>query len=159
MSIWFVSAGLILELIFFVGVMIIVYLGGECPFIKDLKVVLMCVLFGGVGGCLYCLRGVYLNACVHRRWDTTWLPWYFIRPVVSLILGGISYLFVSSGLLLFGADRSPDDTQLGLWAVAFLAGLNVDKFIAKIESLGQTTWGLEPSRQSKSNNDSSINKE
>ncbi len=98
---------------------------------------------------MYCLRGVYLNACVHKNWDTTWLPWYVIRPVVSLTFGGVSYLFVKSGLLLFGASQQADAGQLGIWAVAFLAGLNVDKFVAKIESIGQTVWGLEPSRQSK----------
>jgi hypothetical protein len=56
---------------------------------------------------------------------------------------------VKSGLLLLGATKKPDASELGIWAVAFLAGLNVDKFISKIESVGHTVWGIEPSRQSK----------
>lgn len=62
-------------------------------------------------------------------------------------------MFVKSGLLLFGATQQQDASQLGIWAVAFLAGLNVDKFIAKVESVGQTVWGLEPSRQSRQDNE------
>jgi hypothetical protein len=115
----------------------------------DLQIAFACVLFGGLGGCIYCLRGVYLNACVRKCWDADWLPWYFIRPVVSLVLGGISYLFIKSGLLLLGASQESDASPLGIWAMAFLAGLNVDKFLVKIESVGQTVLGIEPSRQSK----------
>lgn len=105
------------------------------------------ILFGGVGGCVYCLRGVYLNSAVHNRWSNSWLIWYFIRPVVSCVIGGISYLFVSSGLLLLGASKNPEASQLGIWALAFLAGLNVDKFIEKFEGIGKSIWGVSPSRQ------------
>ncbi len=77
----------------------------------------------------------------------------FHPSICRLILGGVSYLFVKSGLLLFGATQQPDASQLGIWAVAFLAGLNVDKFVAKVESVGQTVWGLEPSRQSRQDNE------
>ncbi|MGC2971859.1 hypothetical protein [Paraburkholderia aspalathi] len=125
---------------------------GKTPWLPDnLQSVAVCILFGGLGGCTYCLRGVYLNACVHRRWDIAWLPWYFIRPVVSLILGGVSYLFIQSGLLLLGAshDAGSGQNQLGIWAMTFLAGLNVDKFLTKIEAVGQSVWGIELSRQSK----------
>ncbi len=148
-SIWLVTIGLLTELFALavsLGAVLLDYYSCITP---QIKIVLGSVLFGGLGGCMYCLRGVYLNACVHKNWDTTWLPWYAIRPVVSLTLGGVSYLFVKSGLLLFGASQQADAGQLGIWAVAFLAGLNVDKFVAKIESIGQTVWGLEPSRQSK----------
>lgn len=148
-SIWIVTIVLVAE-VFGISAALVASALGYFPWLPDeLKPVLGCLLFGGLGGCTYCLRGVYLNACVRRTWDATWLPWYVIRPLVSLILGGVSYLFVKSGLLLFGATEQPEASQLGIWAVAFLAGLNVDKFVAKIEAVGQTVWGLEPSRQSR----------
>jgi hypothetical protein len=65
------------------------------------------------------------------------------------VVGGISFLFVNSGLLLLGAAKNPDASQLGMWAVAFLAGLNVDKFVEKFEGIGKSIWGVEPSRQSR----------
>lgn len=104
------------------------------------------VIFGGIGSCMYCLRAIYLNVCVHNRWSTTWLPWYFIRPFVGLILGGSAYLFIKSGLLLFCTQPSAQGLY-PIWSMAFLAGLNVDGFIQRVESIGQRAWGISPSAQ------------
>jgi hypothetical protein len=108
-----------------------------------------CVILGGLGGAVYCLRGVYLNASVKKQWDPAWLPWYYTRPFVSLICGGISYLFLRAGLLVLESKQSPDATDLGFYALAFVSGLNVDKFITKIEDVAQATWGIEKSRTAK----------
>lgn len=149
LSVWAVSIGLIAELIAVAGGLAAIALGQASWLVDDMKVVSICVLFGGLGGVTYCLRGVYLNACVRKQWDVSWLPWYLLRPVVSLVLGGVSFLFVKSGLLLLGASQDQTGSQLGVLAMSFIAGLNVDRFLAKIEDIGSTVWGVEPSRQSK----------
>lgn len=120
------------------------------------RLMIQCILIGGFGGLLYCLRGVYLNYSVHKRWSNEWIPWYFIRPVVSLICGGISFLFLKAGLLILEAKKETDATNLGFFALAFIAGMNVDKFISKIEDLAQATWGIEKSRAS--NNEKPVDK-
>ena len=148
-SVWAVSVGLIVEMLAVAGALAAVALGQATWLDGELKVVAVCVLFGGLGGVTYCLRGVYLNACVRKQWDVAWLPWYLLRPIVSLVLGGVSYLFVKSGLLLLGATQDQSGSQLGIWAMSYIAGLNVDRFLAKIEDIGSTVWGVEPSRQSK----------
>ena len=109
---------------------------------------IICALVGGIGGTVYCLRGVYLNACVRNTWDTTWLPWYFIRPVVSIVCGWVSYLLLKAGLLVLDSAPQPDGNHYGFFVLAFVAGLNVDKFISKIEEVAQITWGIEKSRAS-----------
>jgi len=114
-----------------------------------LGLVVVCTLIGGVGGVVYCLRGVYLNVCVRKSWDDRWQPWYYIRPVVSHICGAISFLFLKAGLLLLEAQPKTQATELGFMALAFIAGLNVDKFIAKIEDIAQAAWGIEKSRTAK----------
>lgn len=113
------------------------------------RVPLLCALSGGIGGCVYCLRAVYLNACVRRQWDDTWQPWYYIRPFVSLLCGGISWLFLKAGLLILEANSHADASELGFYALGFIAGLNVDKFIAKVEDVAQAAWGIEKSRASR----------
>lgn len=148
-SIWAVSVGLVAELLAVAIALAAIALGHATYLERELKVVAACVLFGGLGGVTYCLRGVYLNACVRKQWDVAWLPWYLLRPIVSLVLGGVSYLFVKSGLLLLGATQDQTVSQLGIWAISYIAGLNVDRFLAKIEDIGLTVWGIEPSRQSK----------
>lgn len=148
-SVWAVSAGLIAELLTVAGALAAIALGQATWLVGELKVVAACVLFGGLGGVTYCLRGIYLNACVRNQWDVGWLPWYLLRPIVSLVLGGVSYLFVKSGLLLLGATQDQTGSHLGILAMSYIAGLNVDRFLAKIEDIGSTVWGVEPSRQSK----------
>ena len=116
---------------------------------SSLGLVTTCTLIGGLGGVLYCLRGVYLNACVRKSWDTNWHPWYFIRPIVSHLCGAVSFLFLKAGLLLLEAQPKTQSTELGFLALAFIAGLNVDKFISKIEDIAQASWGIEKSRTAK----------
>jgi hypothetical protein len=115
---------------------------------NDFSLIFYCILMGVLGGCLYCLRGIYQNACVRGTWDDKWLPWYFIRPITSGISGGVSWLFLSAGLLVLDAEQSTGSSDIGFLALAFIAGLNVDKFISKIEQVAQATWGIEQSRSS-----------
>lgn len=113
---------------------------------EEWELFIYCILTGGVGGCLYCLRGIYLNYCVRDQWENKWIPWYIIRPIVSLICGGTSYLFLQAGLLVLEAKEEQSATNLGYYSLAFIAGMNVDKFIAKIEDIAQTVWGIDKSR-------------
>ena len=105
-----------------------------------------CVLVGGIGGVIYCLRAVYLNACVRKKWDKEWQPWYYIRPFVSLISGGVSWLFLKAGLLVLDASNASESSSLGFLALSFIAGYNVDKFMSKLEQLSEAAWGIEKSR-------------
>jgi len=119
-----------------------------------LGLVTSCTLIGGLGGVVYCLRGVYINACVRKSWDDQWQPWYYIRPMVSHLCGAVSYLFFKAGLLLLEAQPNAETTDLGFLALAFIAGLNVDKFINKIEGIAQETWGVDKSRLAKGSDNS-----
>lgn len=95
---------------------------------------------------MYCLKGVYLNTCVHKHWEREWEPWYYVRPFASLVCGLVSCLFLKAGLLVLEAGQKGDSTQLGFYAFAFVGGLNVDRFVAKIENVAEATWGIEKSR-------------
>lgn len=113
---------------------------------EAIQLAVYCGICGGIGGITYCLRGVYLNACVFDRWSEKWLPWYFIRPIVSFICGVVSFIFLKSGLIVLEAQQSEHPTNLAFYALAFIAGLNVDKFIEKLEDIAQVTWGIKKSR-------------
>jgi hypothetical protein len=130
-----------------IAFLLVVSLQTDLPtWLDAIRLPFRCILLGGLGGVVYCLRGVYLNASVRKQWDPAWVPWYYIRPIVSLACGGISFLFLKAGLLLLESKQNTDSTDLGFYALAFVAGLNVDKFITKIEDIAQATWGIEKSR-------------
>jgi hypothetical protein len=113
---------------------------------SDVRVGLMCGAVGAIGGCLYCLRAVYVNRCVRKSWGSDWHCWYFLRPITSIVCGGISFLFLKAGLLVLESGTKNDASEIGFYALAFVAGLNVDKFVGKIEDVAQAVWGIDKSR-------------
>lgn len=113
-----------------------------------LRVPLMCGAIAYVGGAMYCFRAIYLNKCVYKRWDSDWHVWYFIRPITSTIAGAVSFLFLKAGLLVLDSSSNENASEIGFFALAFIAGLNVDKFVAKIEEIAKAVWGIDKSRSS-----------
>lgn len=122
--------------------------GNRADLLSNFETLLGCILIGGIGGSVYCLRAIYLQACVKQEWNENWIVWYLIRPLLSIVVGGVSYLFIKAGLVLFNSSGQSEINQLSIWSLAFLSGLNVDNFIKKIESIGETVWGISPSRTS-----------
>ena len=138
------------------GVLWSIELRGLLPeFLEPLRVAYNCVLAGGLGGCIYCLRGVYLSRSVRDDWDNRWFTWYLLRPVVSALMGGVAYIFLRGGLLVLDAEPDSDSISMGFIAVAFIAGLNVDRFLVRIEEVAQSAWGVRPSRASEGDSSSS----
>ena len=120
--------------------------------VKGFRLFYLCVVSGGFGGVLYCLRAIYLNVSVKGEWSKQWEVWYFLRPIVSLLSGGVSYIFLKAGLLILEAQEIDGSSNYGFLALAFIAGLNVDNFIKKIESIAESAWGIGKSRTSKETN-------
>ena len=121
------------------------------PWVLSNQLILHCAISGGVGGILYCIRGVYLNKALRKKWDKDWHVWYFLRPIASMIAGTASFIFLKAGLLILESKVTDNSSSLGFYALAFIAGLNVDKFVEKIEEIAQTAWGIKKSRASGGN--------
>lgn len=113
------------------------------------ELAISCALIATLGGVLYCLRSVYLNRCVHNRWTKSWEVWYYLRPITSFICGIVAYIFLKAGLVVLDASQDTDAGNFGYYAFAFFAGLNVDKFVAKIEEIGKSLFGIEKTRNAK----------
>lgn len=153
-----IKRGIMIPIIIFEFFLLILYAAGivyisfwnNTFILHSMKVPILTALIGGIGGITYCLRAIYINASVNKSWDNEWRPWYYIRPFVSSICGIISWIFLKAGLLVLEAKENPNATLFAFYAIAFIAGLNVDKFILKLEDIGQTVWGIEKSRLSKS---------
>lgn len=137
---------LVVLLIFYGGLLWVIINGAIILPNEALKLAIYCGLSGGLGGIVYCLRGIYLNACVRKQWDKDWAPWYYIRPIVSFICGIVGFIFLKAGLIILEARQIESPSNYAFYAFAFAAGLNVDKFIEKIEDIAQVTWGIKKSR-------------
>ena len=124
--------------------------------LSDSNLPLQCSLIGALGGVTYCLRAIYLNKSVRGQWNKQWVVWYYLRPFTSTIVGGVSYIFLKAGLLALDANAAEEPSPYGYLALAYIAGLNVDRFIIRIEEIAKSNWGIRPSRTSE---DSSENKD
>jgi H+/Cl- antiporter ClcA len=122
------------------------------------ELAIRCALIAALGGVLYCLRSVYLNKCVHDRWTEAWEIWYYLRPLTSFICGIVAYIFLKAGLVVLDASQETDAGNFGYYAFAFFAGLNVDKFVAKIEEIGKSLFGIEKTRNGKLSEDNKEDK-
>ncbi|OUR62655.1 hypothetical protein A9Q74_04320 [Colwellia sp. 39_35_sub15_T18] len=121
--------------------------------LAESELAIRCALIATLGGVLYCLRSVYLNRCVHDRWTKSWEIWYYLRPLTSFICGIVAYVFLKAGLVVLDASQDTDAGNFGYYAFAFFAGLNVDKFVAKIEEIGKSLFGIEKTRNGKLSED------
>jgi hypothetical protein len=110
----------------------------------DMFLALCCSGAGLVGGLINCLRAVYLNACVFKRWDPTWHVWYYLRPILSAVMGLVAFLFIRAGLVVFGsADaRTSGGSVYGYLAVCFIAGYNVKRFLERLEAVSEASFGI-----------------
>ena len=113
-----------------------------------------CLLAGITGGVVYCIRGVYLHFCVLKDWKDRWIVWHLGRPPVSMICGGVCYLFLKAGLLLLSAesvhpDFPPDFSRYVYYVLAFIAGYNVDNFLQRLEEISKAVVGVVESRAAK----------
>ncbi len=122
---------------------------GNIPnWLNSYLLAIQCVLIAAAGGSLYCLRAIYVNKCVKKKWDVEWETWYYLRPIASSLSGFAAYIFLKAGLLILEAFQEANSGNYGFLAVAFIAGLNVDKFVQKIEDIAKSTFGIDKSRSS-----------
>lgn len=112
----------------------------------SIKPIVGCVLVAVSGGVLYCLRAVYLNYSVRKQWDEVWIVWYLFRPFASGLMGYVTYLVISAGLVAVGSTSVEHPEKL-LYALSFFAGLNVDGFLKKFEGQVTRTVKVKESRQ------------
>lgn len=151
-------------LIFLIAVLICAIVSAYClsrgddALTGDALLLVHCSLIGMVAGVLYCLRAVYVNQGL-KRWDSDWHVWYYLRPITSGISGFASTIFLQAGILALSSKPELGSTPYGYYAIAFIAGYNVDFFMKKIENVAQELWGIEKSRASQDKEASDTNKD
>lgn len=110
------------------------------------RLAMYCILFGLLGGIIHCMRSLYIHRALLNDWDDRWIIWYYLRPVVSALMGLISFIFIKAGLLIFTTQSAQTSTsRIAYMAIAFLAGYNVRNFLKKIEEVSEASLGIKMS--------------
>ncbi|MCB0000605.1 MAG: hypothetical protein KDE56_32795, partial [Anaerolineales bacterium] len=85
------------------------------------------------------------------------LRWVLARPMIGILMSGVSYMAISSGLVVLGS-QPPDATEatlaeFGIYAViGFLAGFS-DRFFERIIALLTSAVNLSDSQQQQGQED------
>jgi membrane protease YdiL (CAAX protease family) len=106
------------------------------------QLLIQCLIVAGFGGVFYLFRAIYYHKALKKDWEDRWKLWYYLRPVASIISGGIAFLFLKAGLLILEGYSSDSSSSYGFLAIAFIAGMNVNNFLNKIEELANSAWGI-----------------
>jgi hypothetical protein len=101
-----------------------------------------CLIAAFGGGLVNCGRAIYLNACVRRKWDRAWHPWYYVRPVLSAMIGVVAFAFIRAGLFVFGGGEVGKGSVWAFVAIAFIAGYNVQRFLEQLEAISELAFGI-----------------
>ena len=138
----------LLAWIVILAILLFVNLIGLFPaWLAQYALVYQCAIISGTGGVIYCFRGIYTNYCgIGKEWDGTWDTWYYLRPVVSLLMGPVAYIFLNAAGKILDMEKIPGSSPYGFLVVAFIAGYNVDGFLQKVERIALSQMGVKPTR-------------
>ena len=78
----------------------------------------------GIGSVITTLLGFLDHASIRKDFDTAFVPWYFIRPVIGIALGLVFYFVLRGGFLVLDAGTGIGDTEpFSPWAIAAISAL------------------------------------
>ena len=95
---------------------------------KDRQLLLLAILAGGVGASIHALQS-FTAFIGNQRFERSWMTWYYVRPVIGMLLALLSYLVVRGGLI---QGNSPDMNPYGIAALGGLAGMFSKKAVDKL---------------------------
>jgi len=85
------------------------------------------LVWGGIGGVVGALYILWTHISERQDFERQHVMWYVVQPILGLILGGVTFLIIYTGLLTFQASEPvttalAKEIQLFPCLVAFIAG-------------------------------------
>lgn len=100
--------------------------GVEGPSLLNVYPIFSTMLWGGIGGVVGALYHLWWHISEKQDFDRHYGTWYFVQPLMGLVLGGIVFLLMAGGLLVLQVDLTASNastaTRLVPYLVAVLAG-------------------------------------
>jgi hypothetical protein len=67
--------------------------------------------------------GYLKHASEQKDFDFAYVPWYFARPIMGLLLGLIFFLLLKAGLLATYPEIASEDAAVNEWGIAGISAL------------------------------------
>jgi hypothetical protein len=99
-----------------------------------------CAVWGALGGIVAALFGLIWH-WTKRDFDRSYLAWYFLKPVLGLLLGPLVYLFVGAGLTATQSNTANIEKHDLLYLGAFVVGFGERFFLRLIDRVATAVFG------------------
>lgn len=112
---------------------------------REFQLILLSLLFGIIGGATHGLASL-VTYVGNKKYDDSWVIWYFGRPAIGGIIAIIFYLLIRGGILSINAQPS-DLNYFGIAAISVTAGLMATEATRKLRDIFMTLFGTNENRE------------
>ncbi len=107
------------------------------------RMMLIAILMGVIGAMVHAMTS-FADFVGNRRLARSWLPWYFLRPVIGSGLSLFFYVGFRAGLLTGSTTTSTDINPFGIAAIGGLAGMFSKQATDKLSEVFSTMFKTSP---------------
>ncbi len=115
---------------------------------QPVKESLIVLFASGMGSSITTMLGYLSHASEKKDFDIAFVPWYFARPLMGMILGLIFYFALKGGILVLTIDTDSknvnDFNDMALAAVGALVGMFSKNAIEKLRDVFNTLFSTDP---------------
>jgi hypothetical protein len=104
------------------------------------QIVLLAALAGGLGGAVYTDYS-FVSHLGTGTSESSWVMWYYVQPLVGLLLGVVVYFVIRGGLLVLTVTQT-DLNVYGIVAIGALAGVSSKQMMATLKTALDGAFGV-----------------
>jgi len=92
-------------------------------FTENMTGALVAMAAAAIGSALATIVGYLKHASEQKDFDFAYVPWYFARPIMGLLLGLIFFLLLKAGLLATYPEIASENAAVNEWGIAGISAL------------------------------------
>ena len=116
----------------------------------EIRNLLVTMFAAGIGSIITTILAYLKHASVKCDFKLAYIPWYFARPLIGVLLGVVFYFVLKGGLLAVGTPPNSSDINMyGLGGFATLVGLFSKSAVEKLRDVFGTLFSTEADAQAK----------
>jgi len=107
---------------------------GSSAVLPDIRTMMLSMLWGGLGGIVSALIGLWAHRALDQDIDRQWAIWFFANPFMGIVLGALIFLLLRAILLgLFPSTSGRFQFSWLVYIMAWVAGFEQSVFYDLIE--------------------------
>ena len=116
--------------------------------ITNLSLALFCILGAILGGSILNITSFHKYLAIQKNLDKDHFFGFFITPILSIVIGIISFSFTKIGLFLFSSIDESNAPFIFI-SIGVIVGYNWDVFIKKLNNLSSSLDNKKPNIDNK----------